>query len=103
MKLSEQLDGTLLTLIATLKNQPTILAGMAGNFQIEVIISQAPEKKIFDQSLPGTMGNPSTMPSGYKNTMSSPTWRPKAAPTLKSGMSIPEGTGRVEATAIWNT
>lgn len=41
---------------------------------------------------------PYLTPCGNQSAIASPTHRPKAAPILKTGMKIPDGTGTVELT-----
>ena len=43
---------------------------------------------------------PMRRPSGNQRCMASPMIRPKAAPILKIGIKLPDGTGRVEAKTV---
>lgn len=48
---------------------------------------------------------PIRTPSGNQRCIASPIIRPKAAPILKMGITVPEGTGNVEAQIVvknWN-
>lgn len=46
------------------------------------------------------MMDPIRIPSGNQRCIASPMIRPKAAPILKIGMRLPDGTGRVEAKTV---
>lgn len=51
------------------------------------------------QNIPGTIGvttPPYRTPAGNCKAIASPTALPRAAPILKTGMNIPDGTGTVE-------
>lgn len=51
--------------------------------------------------LPGNIGDnlpPYRTPFGNQRCMLSPTIRPRAAPILKTGINMPDGTGIVDAT-----
>ncbi len=53
--------------------------------------------------LPGTIGesvDPIRTPSGNQRCIASPMIRPKAAPILKMGIKLPEGTGKVDANTV---
>ncbi len=58
---------------------------------------------LVDSNVPGKTGDnavPIRTPSGNHKCMASPIMRPKAAPILKIGIKLPDGTGKVEAKTV---
>jgi len=63
------------------------------------------KKEVFIWVIPGRIGDtlePIRSPSGNQRCIASPIRRPNAAPVLKMGIKLPEGTGNVDAKMVSN-